>query len=115
MIEFLHDHVGKLMAGGGVGLGATFVVIFQGMIRDTWNDYRSRKRDEARVAMMRSPSPGTGAPNGSDRLGIEVTHQLMALMTQELADRKLAEERNWTILRDLLETVKTLASKAIAA
>ena len=111
MIEFWHEHVGQLMAGGGVGLGATFLLLFKEMIRDTWNDYRTRKRDEARVAMMRSPSAGAAAaPASADRLGAEITHQLLAMMNTEMADRKVAEEKNFAILRDLLETVKALTS-----
>lgn len=103
-MNFLREHVGPLMGGSAAGLGATFIFLFREMIRDTWNDYRQGKRDEARAALSRP----VGGRREADALGAEVTHQLMAILTQDLADRKSAEDKNWLILRDLLETVKTL-------
>lgn len=107
-MNFMRDHIVPLMAGGGAGFGATFLIVFREMIRDTWNDYRTKKRDEARAALARPQIPIQAGRRDSDALGAEITHQLMALMTQELADRKTAEEKNWGILKDLLETVKIL-------
>ncbi len=108
-MNFLSAHLGPLMGGGAAGLGATFLFLFREMIRDTWNDYRQSRRDEARAALARPSTNGTS--NGAaDRLGAEVTHQLMAILTQDLVDRKTAEEKNWGILKDLLETVKTLTN-----
>lgn len=112
-MNFWREHLGQLLAGGGAGFGATFLIVFREMIRDTWNDYRTKKRDESRAALAalsRAPIQAAGASAGADRLGAEITHQLMALMTQELSDRKFAEEKNWSILKDLLETVKTLTN-----
>ncbi len=106
-MNFLHEHLGPLMGGSAAGLGATFIFLFREMIRDTWNDYRTARRDEARAALSR-PSTNGNSAGSADRLGAEVTHQLMAILTQDLADRKMAEEKNWGILKDLLETVKTL-------
>lgn len=107
-MNFLHEHLGPLMGGSAAGLGATFIFLFREMIRDTWNDYRTNKRDEARAALARPQAPIPNGRRDADALGAEITHQLMAMMTQELADRKNAEDKNWSILKDLLETVKTL-------
>ncbi len=101
-MNFLHEHLGPLMGGSAAGLGATFLFLFREMIRDTWNAVLFRFR-QSRPAVLPSANG-----NGADRLGAEVTHQLMAILTQDLADRKMAEEKNWGILKDLLETVKTL-------
>lgn len=108
-MTFLREHLGPLMGGGAAGVGATFLFLFREMIRDTWNDYRQGKRDKARAELAR-PIPASNGRREADMLGAEVTHQLMAILTQDLADRKSAEEKNWTILKDLLETVKTLTN-----
>jgi hypothetical protein len=105
-MNFLREHVGPLIAGGGFGLGGTFIVLFQGMIRDAWNDYRAQRR----AALARPVAPSTNGAANADRMGSEIMHSLLAMMSTEMADRKNSEERNWTILRELLETVKVLAS-----
>ena len=104
-MNFLREHLGPLMGGGAFGLGATFLLLFKEMIRDTWNAVLFKFR-QSRPASLQAPVGRREA----DALGVEVTHQLMAILTQDLADRKSAEEKNWTILKDLLETVKTLTN-----
>ncbi len=106
-MNFWHEHVGRLLQGGGAGLGVTFAILFKDMIRDTWNAILSKfrqGRSPAMIPVMRE----------SDRLGAEITHQLVALLTQDLADRKTAEEKNWTILNGLLNTVTALTSSVSA-
>lgn len=109
-MNFLREHLGPLVGGSAAGTGAAFLFLFREMIRDTWNDYRQGKRDVARAALNRPQLPAQTGRREADALGAEVTHQLMAILTQDLADRKSAEEKNWTILRDLLETVKSLTN-----
>ncbi len=113
-LSALREHLGPLMGGGAAGIGATFLYLFREMIRDTWNDYRTKKRDQARASLSRPQVEMPGGRRDADALGAEITHQLMAMMTQELADRKIAEEKNWTILKDLLETFKVMAGNVSA-
>ncbi len=102
-MNLFREHLGPLMGGGAFGLGATFLLLFKEMIRDTWNAVLFKFR-QSRPA----PTPSLNG-SSSDRLGAEVTHQLMAILTQDLTDRKSAEEKNWMILKDLIDTVKVLA------
>lgn len=100
----LHQHLGHLLGAGGVGLGATLAVLFKDIIRDSWQDYRRRRNTEPRQ------TPGTSA----DRLGAEVTHSLVALLTKDLDDHRASDDKKWEILRELVDGMKATTASLVA-
>lgn len=111
-VQFFHEHSGHLLGGTGVGFGASFVFLFQGMIRDTWNDWRSEQRQKKAAALAAATKPAP-APvlNTADRLGAEVTHALVEALNKDIEYQRTADERRWKIVADLAESVKTIVTR----
>lgn len=97
-----HEHIGKFLAGFGGVSGVSFVYLFQGMIRDTWNVFLSWFRQ----FITAKPAAAVPLLNGASKLGDDLAHQLVNEMLGQWKEYKEEEGKRWKIISEMVETLR---------